>query len=292
MIDLHERIAGVRDDREHGSRWLVRQTIQLLHELAGESSVAPEERLQRVHQAGRELARARPAMAALAGAVRRILAASGGPDDMARAADQLLREYDQAIARISEFARPHLQGTIMTHSLSGTVLEVLKACAHSLEQVIILEGRPLYEGRTVARDLAGQSLKLSLITDAQADIFLSMCRAIVVGADSILADGGVLNKAGTALLARAAHSHGVPLYVLSETLKISPRPWSGDLALLEEHPGQEVWRDAPPQVDVRNFYFDHTPPELISGIITEQGSLDASAIRRQAEQLRGVGGLD
>lgn len=292
MIDLRERIAGVRDDREHGSRWLVRQAIQLLHELASESGVAPEERLQRVRQAGRELAQARPAMAALAGAVGRILAASAGPDEMARVAGQLLQEYDQAIARISEFARPHLRGTIMTHSLSGTVLEVLKACRQLLEQVIILEGRPLYEGRTVVRSLAGQSLKLTLITDAQADIFLPMCQAVVVGADSILADGGILNKAGTALLARAARSHDVPLYVLSETLKISPRPWSGNLALLEEHPGQEVWRDAPPQVAVRNFYFDHTPSELISGIITEQGPLDTSAIRRQAEQLRGAGGLD
>lgn len=292
MIDLRERIAGVRDDREHGSRWLVRQTIQLLHELATENGVAPEERLQRVRQAGRELARARPAMAALAGAVRRILAASGGPDEMARAANRLLREYDQATARISEFARPHMRGAIMTHSLSGTVLEVLKACVQSLEQLIILEGRPLYEGRTVARSLAGQPLKLTLITDAQADIFLSMCQAIVVGADSILADGSVLNKAGTALLARAARSHGVPLYVLSETLKISPRPWSGDLALLEEHPGQEVWRDAPPQVAVRNFYFDHTPAELISGIITEQGQLNLAEIKRQAEQLRGIAGLD
>jgi translation initiation factor 2B subunit (eIF-2B alpha/beta/delta family) len=290
MKDLRERVASVRDDREHGSRWLVRQTIQLLYELATEDGVAPEERLQRARQAGRELAQARPAMAALAGAVRRILATSGGPDEIARTASRLLQEYDRAIAHISEFARPHLRDTIMTHSLSGTVLEVLKTCAHSFEQLIILEGRPLYEGRTVARSLADQSLKLTVITDAQADIFLPMCRAVVVGADSVLADGGVLNKAGTALLARAARSHGVPFYVLSESLKISPRPWSGDLALLEEHPGQEVWHDAPPQVAVRNFYFDRTPAELISGIITEQGPLDAAAIRQQAEQLREVTG--
>src|SRR5581483_9352942 len=182
MIDLRARVAGVRDDREHGSRWLVRQTIQLLHELATENGVAPEERLQRTHQAGRELAQARPAMAALAGAVRRILATPGGPDDLAKTASLILQEYNQATARISEFARPHMQGTIMTHSLSGTVLEVLRACTQSLEQLIILEGRPLYEGRTVASSLVGQPLKLILITDAQADIFLPMCRAIVVGA--------------------------------------------------------------------------------------------------------------
>lgn len=285
MENLMERIASVRDDSEHGSRWLVRQTILLLRDLATEAGVAPDERLRRARQAGHELARARPAMAALAGAVRRILAASESAQNLAHVASQLLEEYEQAITHITNYARPHLRGTIMTHSLSGTVLEVLRACIPPVEQLIILEGRPLYEGRTLARQLSGQQLKLTLITDAQADIFLPMCRAVVVGADSILADGSVLNKAGTALLAWAARGHGVPLYVLSETLKISPRAWSGNLALLEEHPGQEVWMQAEPQIAVRNFYFDRTPAKLITGIISERGVLSAREIKDQAEQL-------
>src|SRR5579883_2731501 len=292
MDDLTQRIASIRDDREHGSRWLVRQTITLLRDLATQSGLSPEERLQRVRQGGRELARARPAMAALAGAVGRILAAPGGPDGMARAAGQLLQEYDQAVARITNFARSLLRGTIMLHSLSGTVMEVLSACIPPVEQVIILEGRPLYEGRTVARNLSTHSVALTLITDAQADIFLPSCQAVVVGADSILADGGILNKAGTSLLARAARGHGIPFYVLSETLKISPRAWSGDLALLEEHPGQEVWRDPPTGVAVRNFYFDHTPAELVTRIISEQGPLSLDEVKRQAEVLWKVGEIN
>lgn len=288
MEDFTQRIARVRDDREHGSRWLVRQTIILLRDLAREDMLAEDERLARVRQAGRELAHARPAMAALAGAIGRILAASSEAAGLANAAEQLLREYDQAIARITVFARPHLQGVVMTHSLSGTVLEVLRACIPPLDQVIIPEGRPLYEGRAVASALSGQAVELTLITDAQADIFLPMCRALVVGADSILADGSILNKAGTALLARAAQAHGVPFYVLSETLKIAPHAWTGDLRLLEEHSGREVWEQAIPNVAVRNFYFDHTPAELITQIITEQGPLSLEQIQQQAAQLQRI----
>lgn len=291
MEDFTQRIVSIRDDREHGSRWLVRQTIILLRDLASENGPTARQRLERTRQAGRELAQARPAMAALAGAVARILAASDNADGMARAAGQLLAEYDQAIERITAYARPHLQGTIMTHSLSGTVLAVLRACLSSLKQIIILEGRPLYEGRTVAGELSGQGIELTLLTDAQADIFLPMCQAVVVGADSILADGSVLNKAGTALLARAARDHGVPFYVLSETLKIAAYAWTGDLHLLEEHPGREVWSGAAPGIAVRNFYFDHTPTPLITQIITEQGPLNEQHIAHQAEQLRGIAGF-
>ena len=286
MEDLARRIASIRDDREHGSRWLVRQTILLLRDLASEASISENERLARVRQAGCELAQARPAMAALAGAIGRILSAGNDAASLDSAATQLLQAYDQAMAHITTFARPLLRDTIMTHSLSGTVLEVLRACIPPIEQVIILEGRPLYEGRAVASALSGQTVALTLITDAQADIFLPTCQALVTGADSILADGSILNKAGTALLARAARAYGVPFYVLSETLKIAPHSWSGDLHLLEEHPGSEVWEQASPQVAVRNFYFDHTPAELITQIITEQGPLSLEQISQQARQLR------
>ncbi len=288
MEELTQRIASIRDDREHGSRWLVYSTIMLLRDLAAQAGFSQEEQIRRLRQAGRELAHARPAMAALAGAVGRILAAPGGPAGMAREAAQLLQEYDQAIARIIDFARPYLQGTIMTHSLSGTVLEVLSACIPPVEHIIIPEGRPLYEGHTVAQSLRAQAVALTLITEAQADIFLPMCQALVVGADSILADGSILNKAGTALLALAAREHNVPFYVLSESLKISPHTWSGDLALLEEHPGEEVWPRPVPGVAVRNFYFDRTPAELVTRIITEQGPLSRDEIGQQAALLREI----
>src|SRR5947209_4550104 len=220
-------------------------------------------------------------MAAIEGAVVRILGAPDGLEEKAHAAEQLLLAYDTAIERITGHARPLLTGTLMTHSLSGTVLEVLSACAFQIDQVIVLEGRPRYEGRDVAIALSKAGINVTLITDAQAAIFLPQCHAVVVGADSVLANGDVLNKAGTALLAWAAHGHKIPLYVLCETLKISPRRWSGDLAQLEEKEAEEVLERPIEGVTVRNFYFDHTPARLVTKIITEQGMMG----RRKIEQL-------
>ena len=167
METQDERIAMIRNDREHGSRWLVRETISLLYDIATQPNSSPEENVQQLQRAGNELANARPAMAALAGAVRRILNASGGLEGMIREAAKLLNELDSAIEHITSYAMPFLTGTIMTHSLSGTVLEVLTNCLPQIEQVIVLEGRPRYEGREVARALRKGNASITLITDAR-----------------------------------------------------------------------------------------------------------------------------
>src|SRR5579875_2601502 len=154
MNKLQERIEAVRNDREHGSRWLVGETIAILEELArAPHGSSEEERLAQIRAAGEELRQARPAMAAIAGAVRRILQAPGGLAGMAQEAARLREEYERAPQAIIAHARPLLAGTLMTHSLSGTVLEALHACASQIKRVIVLEGRPRYEGREMARRL-------------------------------------------------------------------------------------------------------------------------------------------
>jgi len=282
MDNLEQRIALVRNDREHGSSWLARQAISILHDLAADETSPAAERVQQIHKAALALAQARPAMAALAVAAGRILSAPGGLPGAVREAAHLLKEYDLAVERIATYSRPLLAGALMVHSLSGTVLEVLTACASQIERVIALEGRPRYEGRDMAHALAERGMAITLLTDAQAGIFLPQCHAVVVGADSVLANGDVLNKAGTALLAWAAHGHKVPFYVLCETLKISPRPWSGDLAQLEEKEPEEVLEQPIKGITVHNFYFDCTPAKLVTRIITEQGPMGRREIKRVA----------
>ena len=286
MERFEERIALVREDREHGSRWLVREAITILRDIATSATAAPGERLRLLREAGSELARARPAMFALAGAVIRILGSSDNPDEIGRAAEQLLHEYETAVERITDHARPLLHGTVMTHSLSGTVMEVLTACSSALEQVIVLEGRPRYEGRVVAVDLWKAGIATTLITDAQANIFLPGCQSVLVGADSALANGDILNKAGTALLGWAAHGHGVPLFVLCETLKIATYTWKGDLAQLEEKDAEEVWEHPAGDIAIRNFYFDHTPATLVTKLITERGILSKQDIQHIVSDLK------
>ncbi len=290
MTDITQRIEQVRNDREHGSRWLVRETLLILRDLAQASRGSSNE--QDISKAGRTLAQARPSMAALASVVGRVLTAQGGPDAMVHEAEHLLQEYDTATARIAEHVKPLLHGTIMTCSISGTVVDVLVTNSSTIERVITLEGRPRYEGREMARTLEQKGFAVTLITDAQADIFMPQCDSVIVGADSILANGDVLNKAGTALLGWSAQGHAVPLYVLCETLKISSQQWQDgaehwqtNLALLEEKESAEVLEHPIEGVTVRNFYFDCTPHMLVAKVITEQGVTGQQEISAVAAQV-------
>lgn len=295
MDTVEQRIQQVCTDREHGSRWLVKEAITILHDLAQDKQHSEAERLHVLATSARQLVQARPAMGALSSAVGHIIQVhEEGLEAMARAAQQLLDDYESATERMAEQARPYLKGHLMTCSISGTVLEVLVALREQIEHVTVLEGRPRYEGRAMAQALHEKGIAVTIITDAQADIFLPQCQAVVVGADSILINGDILNKAGTALLAWAARGHDIPFYVLSETLKISPKRWhehdpariTSNLALLEEKEPEEVFATAPTGIKVRNFYFDHTPYRLLTHVITENGLLERRGIREIAVTTR------
>lgn len=57
----------------------------------------------------------------------------------------------------------------------------------------------------------------------QAALFVGQADLVLVGADAIT-EGAALNKAGTHLLALAAHAAGVLVYVAADTSKLSPGP--------------------------------------------------------------------
>jgi len=304
--DLAARIAWVRDDRVHGASALAREAADILRVSAQqglEPGVDNWLALQQLRQVARDLAASRPSMVAVANTVGRIWAEAYAVAGVGRltpsiaAARQVLEQARQvaeetianwatASQQIVDYARPYLSGTLLTHSLSGTVQAALLACKEQIEQVYVTEGRPRCEGRTTAQALAAAGMKVTLLTDAEAGLFIPTCAAVVVGADSILADGAVVNKTGTLLLALAARSkrpRPVPFLALAEQFKIAPfrQPH-----LEEMDPAEVLAPSELPGVAARNLYFDRTPASLVSALITERGPLNRAQVRAQAAQAR------
>ena len=178
--------------------------------------------------------------------------------------------------------------TIMTHCNAGalatvgygTALGVIRATNESGKniKVIATETRPIQQGsRLTAFELKHDGIDVSLIPDTAVGYTMAngLVNGVVVGADRILRTGHVFNKIGTYQVATMAKQHNIPFYVAAplSTFDLKSNP---ENVVIEQRKASEVTgigdtKTAPDGIDVINPAFDMTPPELISGIITENG---------------------
>ena len=178
--------------------------------------------------------------------------------------------------------------TIMTHCNAGalatvaygTALGVIRATKESGKQikVIVTETRPVMQGsRLTAFELKHDGIDVSLIPDTAVGYSMSkgLVNKVIVGADRILRIGHVYNKIGTYQIALVAKQHKIPFYVAAplSTFDLKSNP---EDVIIEQRKASEVTgvagkKTAPDDINVINPAFDMTPPELITGIITEVG---------------------
>ena len=182
--------------------------------------------------------------------------------------------------------------TVLTHCNAGalatvgygTALGVIRASKESGKniRVIATETRPVQQGsRLTAFELKHDGIDVSLIPDTAVGYTLAnnLVNKIIVGADRILKTGHVFNKIGTYQVALLAKQHNVPFYVAAplSTFDLNSNP---EDIVIEQRKSSEVTgigekKTAPDDINVINPAFDMTPPELISGIITENGVIIA-----------------
>jgi methylthioribose-1-phosphate isomerase len=179
---------------------------------------------------------------------------------------------------------------IMTHcnagSLAtaayGTALGVIRTAKENGKRlsVIVTETRPVMQGsRLTTFELHHDDIDVSLIPDTAVGYTMSrkVIKRVIVGADRVLRTGHVFNKIGTYQVAIMANIHKIPFYVAAplSTFDFESAP---EDVVIEERSIDEVVkigrkRIVPRGVRVFNPAFDITPPELITGIITEKGVL-------------------
>ena len=163
----------------------------------------------------------------------------------------------------------------------GTALGVIRA-AHEQGKVDLVwvdETRPFLQGaRLTAWELMKDNIPCRLICDNMSGHFMQhgQIDMAVVGADRITADGFAANKIGTYAVAILCKYHNIPFYVAAPYSTIDATLHDGKDIPIEERKATEVThirgcQIAPSGVPVANPAFDVTPPELISGIITERG---------------------
>ncbi len=184
--------------------------------------------------------------------------------------------------RIAEIGAKRIRdnSAILTHCHSSTVSHMLwKAKSEGKTfEVICSETRPAFQGRITAKEMLALGVKTTFIVDSAARSFIHDVDLVLVGADAVTSEGNVVNKIGTSTIAVLAHEARKPFYVVSELLKFDPETLRGEYEKIEERSREEIWKEAPPDLIIRNPAFDVTPRDLIHGIICEEGIVSPQSI--------------
>ena len=177
--------------------------------------------------------------------------------------------------RIAEIGAKRIRDgyTIFTHCHSSTVSHMLARAKTEgkIFEVVCTETRPAFQGRITAKEMLSLGMKTTFIVDSAARSFMHEIDVVIVGADAVTSEGNVVNKIGSSTIAVLAHEARKPFYVVSELLKFDPATLYGEYERIEERSRDEIWKEAPLELNVRNPAFDVTPRDLIHGIICEEG---------------------
>jgi translation initiation factor 2B subunit (eIF-2B alpha/beta/delta family) len=101
----------------------------------------------------------------------------------------------------------------------------------------------------------------------------------LVGTDSVLFDGSIVNKIGTYPLAVTAREHSKPFYVVCEKSKLNLRSiFEPEFEIEEKDPSEVLPHPKKSLITVSNPYFDRTPGKFVSKLITEDGELSVEEL--------------
>lgn len=170
-------------------------------------------------------------------------------------------------------------GAIMTQCFAETIVGMmLKEARLQGKDIRIFcpETRPYFQGsRLTATVCCDMGFDVTVITDNMPaavmknegiDLFTS-------AADVICCDGHVVNKVGTYQIAIAAKHHGIPYYVSGTPDQGHPDADSVKIEFRDPSMVLEAMGTPTANQNVKGYYpaFDITPPQLVTGVVTDQG---------------------
>lgn len=194
----------------------------------------------------------------------------------ASAKDRRARLIARAAAALSDRRAP------LIYDYSSTVADVIRAmdADGGLDQLVIPESRAIDGGRRYLHALADLGVPILFLPDAAIDHATTRADVILLGAESVTRDGGVVNTVGSVLVARAARDRGVQVYGAADLFKVGP-------LRAAEMPAPELRR-----FDFLRAEGEHAsteapeleivPPALIDAILTEDGPLAPGSVAAAA----------
>jgi ribose 1,5-bisphosphate isomerase len=290
--NLHATVERIRRLEVQGARNVAIAAINALESLAKETKAKTRETFMKELSGAKTLLfAARETEPLMRNAVRWVISQVEDSDErnvcelaslVSASSQNFQKNLEASKKRIAEIGSKRvLDGSVVfTHCHSSTVSNMLSLALKEGKtfEVVCTETRPAFQGRITAKEMLELGVKTTFIVDSAARSFMKKVDVVVVGADAITSEGNVVNKIGSGTLALLAREARKPFYVVSELLKFDPATLYGEYEKIEERSRDEVWKEAPAELNVRNPAFDVTPSELIHGVICEEGIVSPQSV--------------
>lgn len=194
---------------------------------------------------------------------------------------EILQHFDSAQEKINKnvFKIIKNNDVVFTHCHSTNVVNAL-IYSHKRGkkfEVYNTETRPLFQGRKTARELRKAGIKVTMFVDSASAFAIEKqgkkdkvySDKIFLGADALL-EKGIINKIGSFMIAELSYKHKIPLYIIADSWKYSPKELK-----LEERNFHEIWKKIPKNshIKIRNPAFEFVPKKYVTKIISELGVL-------------------
>jgi translation initiation factor eIF-2B subunit delta len=192
---------------------------------------------------------------------------------------------------------------VLTYAKSSLVEKtLLQAHAQGTPfRVIVADSRPLFEGKNLARTLMRAGLEVEYTPLSGIAHAVKTATVVLLGAHSMLSNGRLQSRIGTASVAMHASCADIPVIVLCESVKFTGKVALDSIVLNEIAPEEELlipfsplpdagadaeesrektladWREIK-GLQILNLMYDVTPAEYIRMVICEYGSLPPSSV--------------
>ena len=307
-MDVHEEVretaAAIDTMETRGAAAIADAAARALRTQARASDAdTPEGFRAELRAAARLLFATRPTAVSLPNALRYVLHGLDGEtveelhESVERTVDDFCARLDRAQADLGEVGANRLRDgdVVMTHCHSTDALACVESAVDRGKalEAIVKETRPRNQGHITAEELDAMGVPVTLVVDSAARHYLNEVDHVLVGADSIAADGSVINKIGTSGLAVNARDRGTPIMVAAQTLKLHPATFTGHTVDIEmRDPGEVIDAETRERIgdpDVVNPAFDVTPPRYVDAIVTERGQFPPESVVTLMRELFGEG---
>jgi translation initiation factor eIF-2B subunit delta len=186
--------------------------------------------------------------------------------DLVNEIDDFIRERVTAADKlIAENGYKKIErGDVILTYASSSIVEKTLVRAHKEGipfSVIVVDSKPLFEGKQLARKLYDQGLSVKYLLITSASHAVKQATKVFLGAHAMMSNGRLYSRVGTAIVSMLAHAQTLPVIVLCESVKFTERVALDSIVGNELAPADEILSESERQALLP--LKDHLPDSLL-----------------------------